>query len=210
MLATNIHNKLKILIPDPITELNYSNNFELMIAVILSAQCTDKRVNIITKNLFKKYPTPEKLASAKIEEVEEIIYSCNYYKSKAKNIISASKKLVQEFNSVVPSSREQLMQLDGVGRKTANVILAVGFNIPSFAVDTHVFRVANRLGLTKAKNVKQSEEQLTQLVKKDNWISMHHYLILFGRYYCKAQNPSCKNCVLKEECVWIKNNKKKN
>ncbi len=204
MLVDKIFEKFSKLIDEPITELNYSNNFELMIAVMLSAQCTDKRVNIVTKELFKKYPNLQALADARLENVENIIRSCNYYKSKSKNIISASRQIIEKYNGEIPNNFEDLIKLDGIGRKTANVILAVAFGIPTFPVDTHVFRVANRLGLTDAKNVLQSEKQLTQLVKRENWIKMHHYLILFGRYHCKALTPTCENCIFKDICLKTK------
>jgi len=187
-------NTLRSIIENPVCELNYENNFQLLIAVILSAQCTDKRVNIVTKDLFKKYPTAFELSVADVEEVENIIKSCGFYKSKANNIIKASKQLVDNFNGQVPSEMTELTELAGVGRKTANVVRAVGFNIPSMPVDTHVFRVSNRLGLAEAKDVYTCEKQLLKNIDKEDLIDAHHLLILFGRYYCKAISPKCNEC----------------
>lgn len=187
-------------------ELDFSNNYELIVAVILSARCTDKRVNIITKDLFKKYPTIKDLAQAKIEELEKMIYSCGFYKNKAKNLIAMANDVVNNFNGVVPSEFEQLTSLAGVGRKTANVVMAVGFSKQAIAVDTHVFRVSNRLGIVKAKNPLDCELSLQKVVDKDKWAQFHHFLVLFGRYVCKSQNPNCKNCELRDYCEYIKNN----
>ncbi len=184
-------------------ELNFNNNYELIVAVILSARCTDKRVNIISKDLFKKYPTVESLANANIEELEKAIYSCGFYKNKAKNLIGMAKDVVERFNGNVPSEFEDLISLSGVGRKTANVVLAVGFSKQAIAVDTHVFRVSNRLGIVDAKTPYDCEMGLQQEVDKDKWATFHHYLVLFGRYVCKSQNPSCKNCELKEHCKYV-------
>lgn len=203
--ARFIEEQLKTLIPNPKTELNYSNEFQLLIAVILSAQCTDKRVNIITKELFKDYGTCEKLAYAKLEDIENIIKSCGFYKNKAKNIIGASKKICEMFGGVVPNNLENLQKLDGVGRKTASVMMAVAFNEPAMPVDTHLFRVARRLGLSDGKDVLAVEQDLRDAIDKKEWIDMHHYLLLFGRYYCKAINPSCEGCIFREICVKIKN-----
>lgn len=187
-------------------ELDFSNNYELIVAVILSARCTDKRVNIITKDLFKKYPTIKDLAQAKIEELEKMIYSCGFYKNKARNLIAMANDVVNNFNGVVPSEFEQLTSLAGVGRKTANVVMAVGFSKQAIAVDTHVFRVSNRLGIVKAKNPLDCELSLQKVVDKDKWAQFHHFLVLFGRYVCKSQNPNCKNCELCDYCEYVKNN----
>jgi len=203
-----IISKLREIIKEPVCELNFTNNFELLIAVILSAQCTDKRVNIVTKELFSVYDTPNKLANARLSDVERIIMPCGFYHNKAKNIIEASKQLVINFDGQVPQETNELMSLSGVGRKTANVVRAVGFKIPAIAVDTHVFRVSNRLGLASAKDVTNTEKQLMKNVKKKDWIDVHHMLILFGRYYCKALNPRCENCAFKYDCKYVREKKK--
>lgn len=181
-------------------ELSFKNNFELLVAVVLSARCTDKRVNIVTKNLFKKYPTPKDLASAKEKDVESIIYSCGFYKNKTKSIMALSQDIQDKFEGVVPDTYEGLISLKGVGRKTANVVLSVGFSKQAIAVDTHVFRLANRLGLANAKTPLECELSLQKKVDKDKWSQFHHYLVLFGRYVCKSQNPNCKDCELKKYC----------
>jgi len=185
-------------------ELNFENNYQLIVAVILSARCTDKRVNIITKNLFKIYPDVQSLANANVSELEKQIYSCGFYKNKAKNIINMAKDVVNNFNGVVPSNFEDLISLAGVGRKTANVVMSVGFNKPAIAVDTHVFRVSNRLGLSKASTPLDCEKALQKAVDKDKWSKFHHYLVLFGRYTCSSQNPKCDNCELKQNCNFYK------
>lgn len=189
--AMQIYYNLEKLIPNPQTELQYGSVFELLIAVVLSAQCTDKRVNIITKKLFKIANTPEQFLALTQTELEKLIFSAGYYRSKAKNILGLCAALLERHNGQVPSTFEQLVALPGVGRKTANVMLVVAFNTPALPVDTHVFRVANRLGLTKAKNTLQTEQQLAKLFDKQYWAKLHHLLILFGRYYCTAGNKSC-------------------
>ena len=190
-------------------ELDFNNHYELIVAVILSARCTDKRVNIITKDLFKKYPTIYDLANANIEELEKMIYSCGFYKNKAKNLIAMAKDVVEKFNGVVPSEFENLTTLSGVGRKTANVVMSVGFSKEAIAVDTHVFRVSNRLGLVSAKTPLECELGLQKVVEKRKWGQFHHFLVLFGRYNCKSQNPLCENCELLKFCKY-KNLKKLN
>ena len=205
----NIYDILDKLITDPVTELHYSNEFELLIAVMLSAQCTDKRVNIITDKLFKIYNTPEDFANLSVEELEKHIASCNFYHNKAKNIISMSSMLIKDFGGVVPNTHDELVKLPGVGNKTANVMLTVAFNVPAFPVDTHVFRVCNRLGLSKAKNVLECEKKITSIYSKEVWGKLHHLILLFGRYYCKAIKPQCKDCVLSSYCKYIKNTKEK-
>lgn len=187
-------------IPDAKTELNYSNNFELLIAVILSAQCTDKRVNIVTKELFSKYKTPRDFANLSYKELEKLIYSTGFYKNKAKNIIDASRILVDKYNGQLPRDYDELLALPGVGVKTANVVANVAYGYPAIAVDTHVFRVSNRLGLTNAKNVKETEKQLQQLYPKELWGKLHHLLVLYGRYTCTAKKPTCHNSPLKDYC----------
>lgn len=185
-------------------ELDFKNNYELIVAVILSARCTDKRVNIITKDLFKKYPTIFDLSKAKVEELEKMIYSCGFYKNKAKSLINMANDVINKFNGVVPSEFEQLTTLAGVGRKTANVVMAVGFSKQAIAVDTHVFRVSNRLGIAKSKSPLECELKLQKAVKKEKWATFHHFLVLFGRYVCKSQNPICANCELCHLCTYKK------
>lgn len=180
--------------------LNFTTPFELLVAVILSAQCTDERVNKITKELFKNYSTPEKMLTLTEEGLERLIFSCGLYKSKAKHILEACKDIVEKFNGNVPSSREELMTLAGVGRKTANVVYSVAFNGNAIAVDTHVFRVSNRIGLAKANNVLKTEYDLMKIIDESDWSKAHHYLIYLGRSYCKAQKPDCEACPIKDLC----------
>lgn len=184
-------------------ELNFKNNYELIVAVILSARCTDKRVNIITKSLFSKYPTIESLSQANIIDLEKEIYSCGFYKNKAKNLINMAKDVVEKFFSVVPSEFENLIKLSGVGRKTANVVMAVGFSKEAIAVDTHVFRVSNRLEIATSKTPLECELALQKEIDKDKWAQFHHYLVLFGRYVCKSQHPLCETCELKNYCKFV-------
>ena len=190
--------------PEADTELQYKNPFELLAAVILSAQCTDKRVNMITPLLMAKYPNPASMAQAEIEDIYNIIKSCSYPNNKAKHLSGMSKMLVSEFNGVVPSDPALLQRLPGVGRKTANVVASVIYKKPVMAVDTHVFRVANRIGLTNAKNPLSSELQLTKHIPKNLMHKAHHWLILHGRYVCKAQKPVCGTCGLSEFCNFYK------
>ena len=197
-----IVNNLREIIQNPKTELHYSSVFQLLIAVMLSAQCTDKRVNIVTKELFLKWDTPEKLATADIIDVEDVIKPCGFYHNKAKNIIECSKQIVESYNGEVPNDLEKLQSLAGVGRKTASVVLAVGFGIPAMPVDTHVFRVSKRLGLSDGKDVEKVERDLSMTFDKKDWNELHHLILLFGRYYCTARNPKCKDCVFKEICTY--------
>ena len=180
--------------PAAVTALEYGNPFELLIAVILSAQCTDARVNLTTPFLFAKYPDPAALAAAEPADVETIIKSCGFFRTKAKNIINAARALVAQHGGEVPREREALEALPGVGRKTANVVLSVAFAGPAFAVDTHVFRVAHRLGLTLGKTPRAVEDDVTKLVPRDKWRHAHHWLILHGRAVCKAPTPRCELC----------------
>jgi endonuclease-3 len=181
-------------------QLNYSSEYELLVAVILSAQCTDKRVNEVTKVLFQKYNTPYKMSQISQEELEKYIYSCGFFRNKAKNIISVSNILLQKYNGQVPNDFNALTSLPGIGRKTANVVMSVAFNVPAIAVDTQVFRVSNRIGLAKAKTPFETEMQLNKLIEKNSWSKTHHYLIYLGRDVCKAGKPNCQNCVIKELC----------
>lgn len=185
------------------TELNYTNPFELIVAVILSAQCTDKRVNQIMPDLIKRFPTPEKMAEVEPDEVFDYIRSCSYPNNKAKHLVGMARMLTEKFNSVVPEDIDELQKLPGVGRKTANVIASVIFNKPAFAVDTHVFRVSNRLGLTvNAKNPLDSEKQLIKYFPDELIPLAHHWLILHGRYVCTARKPSCNKCGLNNLCSY--------
>ncbi len=187
--------------PDAETELLYDNPYQLLVAVILSAQCTDKRVNLTTPALFKKYPTTQKLADADLAEVFELIRSISYPNNKAKHLIGMAQILVNDFNNTVPSDLNELMKLPGVGRKTANVISSVVYNQPAMAVDTHVFRVAARIGLTvNAKTPLQTEEQLVKYIPEKYIAVAHHWLILHGRYTCIARTPKCNECKLSGFC----------
>lgn len=197
--------QLDILFPDAKGELDHSNNFELLIAVVLSAQTTDVAVNIVTKDLFSHYPTPKDLANANLEDVMKLINRIGLYKNKSKNIIELSKILVEKYNSEVPNSRKALESLPGVGRKTANVVLSIAFNVPAIAVDTHVARVSKRLGLVdEDDSVLEIEQKLMKLFPKDKWIKLHHQLILYGRYYCPARKSKENKCVFKEFCSFCK------
>lgn len=197
------------LYPDAKAELNYSNPFELLIATILSAQCTDVQVNKTTEKLFKELKTPEDYLKLSIEELGERIRSCGFYRTKSKNILATCKLLIEKFDGKVPDTLEELMSLPGVGRKTANVVLSNAYGIPALAVDTHVFRVSNRIGLATASNVEETEKQLTKEIPKDEWIKAHHSLIFHGRRICKAQNPNCAQCALASRCREYKKNNKK-
>lgn len=181
--------------------LNFKTEYQLLIAVILSAQCTDERVNKITAELFIDYGTPEKMLTLSQVELEKKIFSCGLYKSKAEHILSATKDIVEKFNGQVPSDLENLRSLAGVGRKTANVVYSVAFKGNAIAVDTHVFRVSNRIGLVKADNVLNTEKGLMKILDESDWSRAHHYLIYLGRSFCKASKPDCENCPIKEECL---------
>ena len=180
--------------------LNFSSNYELLVAVILSAQCTDERVNKITEVLFKEYNTPQKMLSLSSEHLEQYIFSCGLYRSKAKHILQASKDIVEKFNGQVPCTIKDLTSLSGVGRKTANVVYSVGFRGQAIAVDTHVFRVSNRIGLVKENNVLSTEKRLMKVLDKEDWSRAHHYLIYLGRSFCKAQKPNCADCPIGDLC----------
>ena len=186
--------------PHAITALEYRSEYELLVAVILSAQCTDARVNMTTPKLFAKYPTPAKLARARQPDVEKIIKSCGFFRMKAKNIIACARDLVERFGGVVPRDREDLESLAGVGRKTASVVMAAAFREAALAVDTHVFRVAHRLGLTLGKTPRQVEGDLTALVPENKWGDATHWLILHGRALCKAPTPKCPLCPVNHIC----------
>jgi endonuclease III len=183
--------------------LHFSNPFELLIATILSAQCTDKQVNKVTDVLFKKFKAPEDFAVLKVDELEKYVKSCGFYKNKAENIINTCKMLVKDYNSAVPDTMEELIKLPGVGRKTANVVLSNAFGVDAIAVDTHVFRVSNRLGLADSKDVEKTEYQLMENIPKDKWSKAHHWIIYHGRNLCTARNPKCSQCPLSAECKYF-------
>lgn len=197
--------QLKACYPDVKSGLRFSNPFQLLIATILSAQSTDKQVNKVTENLFKKYPDAPSISRLSAEELEEEIKSIGLYKNKSKNIIQACKILTEKYGGEVPADREALMTLPGVGRKTANVVLSNAFNIPAIAVDTHVFRVANRLGLAESNDPLKTEEQLMKVIPKEDWSAAHHWLIWHGRLICKARNPQCQKCKLAGWCKYFRN-----
>ena len=190
--------------PNPKSELNFDSPFQLLVAVILSAQCTDKRVNMVTPELFAVAPNAEALANLPIEEVQRIIHPCGFYNSKSKYLKEMSQDLVDRFGGVVPNNLDELQTLKGVGRKTANVVYAVAFGGQAIAVDTHVFRVSNRLGIVDAKNVLDTEKQLMQAIPPEQWADSHHYILLHGRYVCKAQRPSCQTCSVSSLCKYYK------
>ena len=183
------------------SELVYSNPYELLVAVMLSAQCTDKRVNMVTPALFEAYPTPEALAAASSDEVFEYVKSVSYPRSKAEHLVEMAQRLVTVYDSRVPDNIEDLQTLQGVGRKTANVVCAVIWNQPTMAVDTHIFRVSERIGLTtNSKNPLQTEKQLVRYIPEEVIPKAHHWLLLHGRYVCQARKPRCEECGIKEYC----------
>jgi len=188
--------------PSPEIALNFSNPLELLIATILSAQCTDRRVNEVTKTLFKKYRTAKDYAEADLAEMERDIHSTGFYRNKAKSIITCCRIIIEQFDNAVPSTMEDLLTLPGVGRKTANVVLCGAFGIPSIPVDTHVTRVSNRLGLADTKAPDKIERQLMKRVSREYWTQFATALILHGRQVCKAIKPGCGACVLYSECGW--------
>ena len=186
------------------SELHYESPFQLLIAVMLSAQCTDARVNKVTPVLFKEYGTPQKLASARQEDIERIIYSCGFYHNKAKNLIACSRDFVEKYDGEVPSTLDKLQTLAGVGRKTANVVYSLWFKGDAIAVDTHVFRVSNRLAIATGKTPFEVEEKLMKAYNQQDWSKLHYMLVLFGRYKCKAIKPECETCKLREFCKHYK------
>jgi endonuclease-3 len=190
------------------TELNHTNPYELIVATILSAQCTDKRVNIITPHFFDRFPTPEALAIAQQETVFDVIKSCSYPNNKAKNLIGMARAVVERFNGKIPTDLGDLQTLPGVGRKTANVVASIAFNTAAIAVDTHVFRVSRRIGLSQnAKTPLETEKQLMQYIPQELWAVAHHWLILHGRYTCISRKPKCPECGIRDLC--LEYNKKK-
>ena len=186
------------------SELNFENPYQLIVAVILSAQCTDKRVNMTTPALFERYPDAEALSKATVEDIYELIKSISYPNNKSKNLLGMAKALMSDFNGVVPDDVDKLQTLPGVGRKTANVVASVAFNKPAMAVDTHVFRVSARIGLTKnAKNPLETERQLVKYIPESVIPKAHHWLILHGRYVCKARKPECEKCGINTICEYF-------
>lgn len=188
------------------TALNYNSPFELLIAVILSAQCTDERVNKITARLFPKFNTPEKMGALSQEEMEEQIRDCGLYHAKAKNILATCHMLVQEFDSKIPDNITTLMKLPGVGKKTANVVASIIYNVPAIAVDTHVFRVSHRLGLAKGADPLATEKELQKIIPMEKWSDAHHWFIWHGRKICKARKPLCTECAVLAECPYKEKN----
>ncbi|MCQ2584557.1 MAG: endonuclease III [Treponema sp.] len=187
--------------PNPTSELNYVNAYTLLVAVVLSAQATDKSVNIATEPLFKIVTTPEQMVSLGEEKLITYIKSIGLYKTKAKHVIELSEKLISDFNSEVPSSREELMSLPGVGQKTANVVQNVIFKMPTMPVDTHIFRVSHRIGLSDGAVPNKVEEDLLKIIPEDFAFNAHHWLLLHGRYVCTAKNPKCENCIISDLCA---------
>ena len=205
----NREQKLKILgrleqmYPEAKAELVFSNPYEMLVATILSAQCTDRQVNKVTPAVFSRYPDPVSMAAADVNDLYPLVKSCGF-STKASNIISACRIIRDIYGGEVPHTMEELTKLPGVGRKTANVVLSNAFGIPAFAVDTHVFRVSNRLGLCKADTVEETEKQMTRLIPKEKWGQAHHWLIWHGRRLCRARNPLCADCALKDLCAYQK------
>ena len=201
-----ILDRLEAMYPEAKAELVFSNPYEMLVATILSAQCTDKQVNKVTPAVFAKYPDANAMAEASVEDLFPMVKSCGF-KSKAGNIIAACRMIRDEHGGEVPHTRAELTALPGVGRKTANVVLSNAFGIPAFAVDTHVFRVSNRLGLCSADTVEETERQMTALIPEEKWGMAHHWLIWHGRRVCKAQHPMCETCGLRGLCPWPEKNK---
>jgi endonuclease-3 len=197
---TQILSVLHKLYPDPRSELEFKNPYELVVAVALSAQCTDKKVNEVTKNLFKQFPTFQQLAKANVRSIENTIRQVNYFKTKSKNIKLLAEKVCCDFNGSLPVTHQELTSLPGVGNKTANVVLSELKIAPAFPVDTHVFRVSRRLKLARGKDVTQVEASLKKNFKPEQWHDLHHWLIFHGRRVCKAQNPHCESCTLNTVC----------
>lgn len=195
--------KLEQMYPEAKAELVFSNPYEMLVATILSAQCTDRQVNKVTPAVFSRYPDPVSMASADVSDLYPMVKSCGF-STKASNIISACRIIRDIYGGEVPHTMEELTKLPGVGRKTANVVLSNAFGIPAFAVDTHVFRVCNRLGLCKADNVSETEKQMTRIIPREKWGQAHHWLIWHGRRLCKARNPLCRDCELKDLCPYRK------
>lgn len=200
--TTEILDRLGQTYPDAKCALNHTTPFELLVATMLSAQCTDARVNIVTARIFPTYNTPEHFAALTPDQIGELIKDCGLWQSKAKNIHATSHILLQEHGGEVPATREELVKLPGVGRKTANVVLSNAFDVPAIAVDTHVFRVSNRIGLANATTVEETEEQLMRRIPRQLWSPAHHWLIHHGRQICDARKPKCSECPLADLCKY--------
>ena len=200
--VSKIIERLSTEYPDAKPQLLYNSDYQLLVAVILSAQCTDKRVNIVTESLFKDYGTPEKMLTLSFEELSSIVKPCGLYNAKAKHILSATKDIVEKHGGKVPSDFNALTSLSGVGRKTADVMISVAFNGDAIAVDTHVFRLANRIGIVKADTPYKTELGLMKKIDKKLWSKSHHYLIYHGRTVCTARKPNCNACVIKDLCEY--------
>lgn len=204
-LAVEIVKKLKEMYPDAKCSLDFKTPFEMLVAVCLSAQCTDDRVNQVTPELFKVYDTPEDFANCDIKKLEELIHSCGFYKNKAKNLKSAGKKIVEDFNGEVPQTMEELVTIPGVGRKSANVIMLEAFNNPQgIAVDTHARRLANRIGFSKESDPSKVEQDLCKLIPREYWKDVNHIFIWHGRKTCSSQKPKCDTCLIKNLCKNVK------
>lgn len=201
-IRTEIFERFRIANPQPTTELEYDTTFQLLIAVILSAQATDVSVNIATRRFFPKYGTPEGILALGLDGLTECIKSIGLYKTKAKNVIRTCELLLEQHQGEVPNTRQELEALPGVGRKTANVVLNTAFGQPAMAVDTHIFRVSNRTGIAKGKNVREVEDRLLRLVPKEYLLDAHHWLILHGRYICVARKPKCPECGISDLCEY--------
>ncbi|MDE6189236.1 MAG: endonuclease III [Clostridia bacterium] len=199
---SEILKRLEVMHPNAVCELNYSTPFELLVAVILSAQCTDKRVNQVTEKLFKVYNTPLQFAELDEDELIKYIFTCGFYRNKAKNIISASRDIASKYGGEVPKDIESLMTLAGVGKKTANVVYSVAFGGQAIAVDTHVLRLSNRIGFCDGNDPLKVEEGLMRILPKETWSHAHHLLIHHGRYTCSARNPQCADCLISEFCLF--------
>lgn len=196
--------ELAKLYPDAKPALHYTTPYELLVAVVLSAQCTDERVNKVTAVLFEKYSTPQAMLTLSQKELEKYIFSCGFYRMKAEHILSATRDIIEKFGGEVPNTIEDLMSLAGVGKKTANVVYSVAFGGAAIAVDTHVFRVSNRLGLAKGKTPEEVEKGLNKAVPKSDWSKAHHWIIYHGRQVCHSQRPDCENCTLRPLCDFAK------
>ena len=201
--SDEILTQLEALYPDAVPALKFRSPYELLVAVILSAQCTDERVNQVTEKLFQEHNTPQTMLLLSQEELEKYIYSCGFYHNKAAHILSASRDILEKFGGEVPSTLEELRTLAGVGRKTANVVYAVAFGGDAIAVDTHVFRVSNRLGLAEGSTPEKVEEGLCRVIPKEKWSRAHHWLIYHGRRVCHSQRPDCEHCTLAHLCRYF-------
>ena len=200
----SLFKNLRKIINNPKTDLTYKNKFTLLVSVVLSAQCTDVNVNNVTRKLYKKYNKPEHFVKLGRKRIEILIKKINFFRNKAKNVYFLSKQLIEKYNGIVPKNFEKLIELPGVGRKTASVVLNEGFGLPTIAVDTHVFRVSNRTGLANGKNPDEVQKKLYKIVPKKYLKNAGHTLLLHGRYTCKARTPSCKTCVIIKYCKYKK------